>query len=91
MAQEIAKVKNVYLMDKKKAIKNKLTNWGASYFIGRIILDIEYESGARQSTSLNNTKTALSIKKGQNIIVNYGRYIKSVIHNGKLLKGNWLY
>ena len=92
MKTEIAKIKNVYLMDKKKATKEKLSTWGASYFIGRIILDIEYNSGGRQSTSLNITKTALSLKKNQKVKVNIeGNYIKSIIHNGKVLKGSWLY
>lgn len=87
-----AKVVKVYQMDVKKAKAKKLSALGLSYFNGLVIIEVKYSNGALQSTALNPSKTALSIKKNDVVGIGLDRgFITSIKSKGRRLKSGWLF
>lgn len=90
---EKAVISKIYVMTARKAKKNKLTMYGAHWFKDRVIVELKYQY-AVQSTSLNPSKTALSLKKGDSVDVisnGWGTPLRFIKVNGRKLKTDWAY
>ena len=83
-------VNDAYQMTLEKAAEKGLSTLGASHFNGSVIVEVKYSNGGLQSTRLSPSKTALSIKKGDEVEVTMdGYYIGAITFNHRRLKGGW--
>ena len=85
-----AKIASVFILTKRYAKWRKLSVAQAHNHIGKVRIEVEYKTGGIQCTSLNPSTTALSIKKGDTVLVapdkQYTYLIGNILFNGRILK-----
>lgn len=86
-----AKIASVFVLTERYAKRRKLSVAQANNHIGKVRIEIKYKTGGVQCVSLNPTTTALSLKKGDTVLVapdkQYSYHIGSILFKGRILKG----
>ena len=85
-----AKIASISVITERNAKRWKLSVAQAYYHIGKVRIQVKYKTGGVQSTSLNPSTTALSIKKGDTVLIapdkQYTYLIGNILFNGRILK-----